>query len=79
MVKNKRPQSAMGTFGSIVIALGLALGFMMSNVYVAASGIGAGIFILLIACVVDRLDIIIDLLQQIGNKEEKESSSENKE
>lgn len=79
MAKNKRPQSAMGTFGSIVIALGLALGSIMSNVYVAASGIALGIFILLIACVVDRLDIIIDLLLQIGNKEEKEPSSENKE
>lgn len=69
----------MGTFGSIVIALGLVLGLIMSNIYVAASGIGAGIFILLIACVVDRLDIIIDLLQQIGDKEEKEPTSENKE
>lgn len=70
----------MGTFGSIVIALGIALGLIMSNIYVAASGISAGIFILLIACIVDRLDIVIDLLQQIGEQmpgtpdEQKDSS-----
>jgi len=62
----------MGTFGSIVIALGLVLGFIMSNIYVAASGIGAGVFILLIAAIADRLDIIIELLRQIGSKDEKE-------
>lgn len=72
MAKSKRPQSAMGTFGSIVIALGLVLGFIMSNIYVAASGIGAGVFILLIAAIADRLDIIIELLRQIGSKDEKE-------
>lgn len=80
MANSKRKQSAMGTFGSIVIALGIALGLIMSNIYVAASGISAGIFILLIACIVDRLDIVIDLLQQIGEQmpgtpdEQKDSS-----
>lgn len=65
MAKETRKQSAVGTFGSIVIALGLVLGFIMSDITVAAAGIGAGIFILLIAVIVDRLDIIIDLLRQI--------------
>ena len=80
MAKSKRPQSALGAFGSIVIALGLVLGFIMSNIYVAASGISAGVFILLIACIVDRLDVIIDLLHQIGDKDEKpnEQPEENK-
>lgn len=80
MAKSKRPQSALGAFGSIVIALGLVLGFIMSNIYVAASGISAGVFILLIACIVDRLDVIIDLLHQIGGKDEKpnEQPEENK-
>lgn len=68
MANSKRKQSAIGTFGSIVIALGISLGLIMSNIYVAASGISAGIFILLIACIVDRLDIIIDLLRQIGEQ-----------
>lgn len=68
MANSKRKQSTIGTFGSIVIALGIALGLIMSNIYVAASGISAGIFILLIACIVDRLDIVIDLLQQIGEQ-----------
>lgn len=66
MAKESRKQSGVGTFGSIVIALGLVLGFIMSDIVVAAAGIGAGIFILLISVIVDRLDIIIDLLRQIG-------------
>lgn len=65
MAKSRRNQSAIGTFGSLVIAFGLLLGFIKSDIYIAASGIAAGVFILLIACVVDRLDIIIDLLRQV--------------
>ncbi len=65
MAKAKRTQSAIGSFGSVVIALGLILGFINSSIYIAASGVAAGIFILLIGCLADRLDIIIDLLQQV--------------
>lgn len=74
MAKSNRPQSALGTFGTIVIAIGLVLGFIMSNIYVAASGIASGIFILLIAAIADRLDIIIELLRQLLSKDEKEKS-----
>lgn len=64
MAKPKQ-QSSLGTFGSIVIALGLIGGFISSSVYVAACGIGAGVGILLYALLIDRLDIIIDLLKQV--------------
>lgn len=80
MANSNHKQSAIGTFGSVFIVLSILFGLVKSNVYIAAEGVAAGIFIILIACIVDRLDIIIDLLRQIGehmpstSDEQKDSS-----
>lgn len=68
MAKAKH-SSAIGPFGAVVIALGIFLGFIHSSIYIAACGIAAGIFILLIGCLADRLDTIIDLLRQLNERQ----------
>lgn len=68
--------SGISAFGAVVIALGLVLGFIMSNIYVAASGIGTGIFILIIGALADRLDTAINILREIADTLKKEKPDE---
>jgi len=63
MAKKNQHQSSMGTVGSVAIGAGIFVAF--GNLYIGSSIIGFGIFLLIIAVIVDRLDIIIDLLRQV--------------
>lgn len=71
MVKpTTRKQSGLGIFGMFVIALGLFLGFIKQDIFIAACSIGAGIFLIILSLFLERLDEIIDLLKAILSKDE---------
>lgn len=65
MEKESRKQSRVGLVGMIVILLSIVLGSFLDNPFILITGIVLGVFILLTAVIVDRLDIILYLLQQI--------------
>lgn len=60
----KVSKSSIGPLGAFVIALAIVIGLIQSSIKIAAIGIGAGIVILLVAAITDRLDTIIDLLRR---------------
>ena len=68
----KVTKSSIGPAGAIVMALAIVIGLIQSSIEIAAIGIGAGIVILLVAAITDRLDTIIDLLQKKQPDEPKE-------
>lgn len=70
MENQKRPMTGPWISGALIISVSLILGLALESVFVAASGIGFGIFCLLIGSVTDRLDKIIDLLQDRDNKKD---------
>lgn len=76
MAKEKRSQSSIGTFGTVVIAGGLFAGFITQSIYIAASIVAAGIFILLISAIVDRLDVIANRLADISKKLDEKAHKE---
>lgn len=57
-------KSSIGPIGAIVIAIAIVAGLIQSSIVIAAIGIGAGIVILLVAAITERLDTIIDLLRK---------------
>ncbi|MFG6385451.1 MAG: hypothetical protein K1V80_03095 [Muribaculaceae bacterium] len=65
MEKEPRKRSSIGLVGMIVILLSIVLGSFLDNPFILISGIVLGVFILLTAVIVDRLDNIIYLLRQI--------------
>lgn len=65
-------KSSIGPIGAFVIALAIVIGLIQSSIEIAAIGIGAGIVILLVAAITDRLDTIIDLLRKNQPDEPKE-------
>lgn len=69
---SKVTKSSIGPFGAFVIALAIMAGLIQSSMQIAAIGIGAGIVILLVAAITDRLDTIIDLLRNNQPDEHKE-------
>lgn len=68
----KVTKSSIGPAGAFVIALAIVIGLIQSSIEIAAIGIGAGVFILLVAAITDRLDTIIDLLRRKQPDEPKE-------
>ena len=66
---NQQKSSGLTIFGAIVLALGLFLGFIMSSVHVAASGIAAGIVLIIFGLFMERLDTIVDLLRELTKKD----------
>lgn len=57
-------KSSIGPIGAIVISIAIVVGLIQSSIVIAAIGIGAGIVILLVAAITERLDTIIDLLRK---------------
>lgn len=80
MVKQPtRKQSGLGIFGIFVIALGLFLGFIKQDIFIAACSVGGGIFLIILSLFLERLDVIIDLLKAILSKDEQKPEDPSKE
>lgn len=78
MVKPKpSKQSGLGIFGMFVIALGLFIAFIKSDALIAGASVGTGIFLIILSLFLERLDTIIDLLRQIVDRDNPDSSDAN--
>lgn len=67
-----RKQSGLSIFGIFVIAIGLFIGFIKQDLFLAACSVGTGIFLIILSLFLERLDMIIELLKAILNKDEAE-------
>lgn len=68
-----RKPSGLGIFGAFCIALGLFFAFINLGLYISGASIGAGIALIILSLFLERLDTIIDLLQQIADSSKGDS------
>lgn len=73
----KQASSGWGVFGSIVIAIGIVVGFITQSIYTAVAGVGVGLFFMLLSSVIERLDDIIGLLRDLTEDRKKPTDSKN--
>ena len=69
--------STIATIGAVFLIPGSVLGLIMRSPVWVVSSLGIGFSILLIAFILDRLDQIIDLLEELVDKQNTEESEEN--
>ena len=70
--------STIATIGAVFLIPGSILGLIMRSPIWVVSSLGIGFSILLIAFILDRLDQIIDLLEELVENQQSEKNSDDK-